>query len=185
VLLKALPLIGYVLTQVQPEDSSVGLIMTELSATFARGVAARSVVESVEGVLVPFFRAYEEAFARFQKSSSAEMPTMEDVWQEELTNPTVLAFLSLVGTSEAARGMSTDVSELEHLKARMAAMEKKSPRQTGGPPGPASGTAAVPGDTTRTRQPPTPADPNSKRSLAKAKAAAAAAAAGAPAAAAP
>ena len=85
------------------------------------------------------------------------------------------------------RDRTTDVSELDHLKARMAAMEKKPPRQTGGPPGPGKSVAAVPGDTASTSLPPTPADPNSKRSLAKAKAAAeaAAAAAGAPAAAAP
>jgi hypothetical protein len=98
VLLKALPLIGFVMALLQPEDYSVGLVIAELSATFARGVAPCSVAEFVDGILVPFFRAYEEAFERFQKSASAEMPVMEEVWSDELSSPTALAFLSLVGT---------------------------------------------------------------------------------------
>jgi hypothetical protein len=109
---------------------------------------------------------------------------MEEVWSDELTNPTVLAFLSLVGTSEAAKGATVDVSELEQLRARILAMEKKPPRQANGPPAPGR-PAATPGDTTSTRPLPTPADPNSKRSKAKAAAAAAAAGAAPPAAAAP
>jgi hypothetical protein len=181
VLLKALPLIGFVLSQVQPEDDTVGLVMTEIGATFARGVAARGVAEAVQGILVPFFRAYEETFARFQKSASVDMPIMEEVWSDELSNPTVLAFMSLVGTSEAVKGTPVDANELEQLRARVAAMEKQPRRQQPGGHAqpPAAPALKPPADSGKPPPQLTPADPNSKRSLAKAKAAAEAAAAGA------
>ena len=101
VMLKALPLLGYALSVLQPEDGSIPITMMEVMSAFARGVAARTVQEAIDGILVPFFRAYGDAFERFQKSASVEAPCMADAWAAEKPQPTVQAFLTLVAQAEA------------------------------------------------------------------------------------
>ena len=89
VLLRALPLISCALAMMHPEDSSVHLTMMDVMAVVARGVASRSAEESLSGVLVPLFRAYGEAFDKFQKSSSVQLPTLAAVWERERAAPTL------------------------------------------------------------------------------------------------
>jgi hypothetical protein len=130
VLLKALPLMSYALSLLQPEDPTVAVTMMEVMAAVARGVAVRSVSEAVDGLLTPLMRAYSDAFDRFQKSATVALPILADVWAEEKKAPTVLAYLSLVGTSEAGSGTmpspaSGDSAELKALKDRFAKLEKK------------------------------------------------------------
>ena len=135
--LKALPLLGYTLMVLQPEDPTIAWTMMEVMANVARGVAARSVQETVDGLLVPLMRAYAEAFDRFQKSSTAKLPRMADVWTKEKAEPAVVAFLSLVGTAEAgsvanggqANGSTSSDAQLktltDKLDKRFDKLEKK------------------------------------------------------------
>jgi hypothetical protein len=166
--LKAIPLIGGILERAHPDDESIGLTMLDVLSTFARGVAVRSVPEAVAGVLVPLFRAYEEAFGRFQKSATQGAPSLGDVWEREQLAPTVMAFVSLIGTSEASRGSSgaESASELTAALAaadkRISELEKKAKRAPTAPP--KQDVAAAP-----PKQINTPADPNSKRSKEKAR----------------
>ena len=60
-----------------------------------------TVQEAIDGILVPFFRAYGEAFERFQKAASVEAPCMADAWAAEKPQPTIQAFLTLVAQAEA------------------------------------------------------------------------------------
>jgi hypothetical protein len=179
--LKAIPLIGGILERAHPDDASIGLTMLDVLSTFARGVSVRSVPEAVAGVLVPLFRAYEEAFGRFQKSSTQSVPSLGDVWEREQLAPTVMAFVSLIGTAEASRnssggeGAAELTSALAAADKRISELEKKAKRVS-------TATQRV-GDekVTQVNQ---PADPNSKRSKKKAadllKEAAAGAGGGAP-----
>ena len=128
--LKALPLMSYALTLLHPEDATVAVTMMEAMAAFARGVSVRTVPEAVDGLLIPLMRAYSDAFDRFQKSATVALPLLADVWDEEKKAPTVLAYLSLVGTSEAGVGTAASPSqgesaELKTLKERLKSLEKK------------------------------------------------------------
>ena len=127
--LKALPLLAYALMVLQPEDQTVAMTMMEVMASFSRGVSVRSVTEVIDGLLVPLMRAYADAFDRFQKSSSAELPHLADVWAAERKAPTILAFLSMVGTAEAGQvapsAPAGDASEVKALKSRWERIEKK------------------------------------------------------------
>ena len=78
-------------------------------------------------MLVPLFRAYEEAFTRFQKSATQSAPVMAEVWELEQAAPTVMAFVSLIGTAEASRGSSGgDGGEAATaMEKRLAELEKK------------------------------------------------------------
>ena len=83
--------------------------------------------EAVDGVLVPFFRAYGEAFDRFQKSVSVSSPCMAEAWLKEKQQPTVQAFLMLVAQSEAGtaagQGPGSSGASSEVLSAKMEALE--------------------------------------------------------------
>jgi hypothetical protein len=166
--LKAIPLIGGILERAHPDDESIGLTMLDVLSTFARGVAVRSVPEAVAGVLVPLFRAYEEAFGRFQKSATQCAPSLGDVWEREQLAPTVMAFVSLIGTSEAGRGSSGGegagelTSALAAADKRISELEKKANKR-------ASTTPLKEGAAVPSKQANTPADPNSKRSKEKAR----------------
>ena len=182
--IKAIPLLARMLEELHPA-ATIGLTMTDVMALYGRGIAVRTVPETVEGVLVPLFRAYEEAFGRFQKSATQSAPVMAEVWELEQAAPTVMAFISLIGTAEASRGSSGgDGGETATaLEKRLAALETKIKQRPAREPAPKAG-ETTPLKGTQVNQPP---DPNSKRSREKAarmlKEAADGAAAGAPAAA--
>jgi hypothetical protein len=165
---KAIPLLALMLAKAHPADTSIGLTMTDVHCLFGRGVAVRTVSETVEGLLVPLFRAYEEAFERFQKSATQVAPVLADVWAREQMAPTVLAFVSLIGTSEATRGSGGDdgttevSSKLAAAEKRLSELEKKLKKA------PTTSPRAPAGDETPRGSSLTPADPNSKRSKEKA-----------------
>jgi hypothetical protein len=121
--LKALPLIGFALMQLQPEDSTVAMTMMEIMAAFARGISVRTVQETVDGILVPLMRAYGDAFTSFQKSASVPLPKLADVWAKERLEPSVMSFMSIVGTSEVMGGKAapsaSNSSDLKDLKELM------------------------------------------------------------------
>ena len=102
VLLKSLPLISFSLMQMQPEDATIAVTMMEVMASVARGVAVRSVGETVAGLLVPLMRAYGEAFDAFQKSATVAIPVLGEVWAKERLESAVTAFMASVGAAEAA-----------------------------------------------------------------------------------
>lgn len=164
--IKAIPLLAFMLEKAHPADSTIGLTMTDVLALFGRGVAVRTVAETVDGLLVPLFRAYEEAFVRFQKSATQYAPIMAEVWEREQSAPTVMAFVSLVGTSEASRGsLSGDSGEAQAgLMQRITELEKKLKKSP--PQAPRAG--AVSPDDKQKGPPLQQADPNSKRSKEKA-----------------
>ena len=104
VLLKALPLISFSLMQMQPEDTTVAVTMMDVMANVARGVAVRSVSETIAGLLVPLMRAYGEAFDSFQKSATVAVPVLGEVWAKERLESTVTAFMASVAAAEAPTG---------------------------------------------------------------------------------
>jgi hypothetical protein len=131
--LKALPLLGHALMLLQPADITVAMTWMELMSNFARGVSVRTVSDCVDGLLVPVMRAYADAIDAFQKSATALMPSLADVWLKERQAPTVMAFLANIGTAEAgassagaaAPANAASASQLDDALKRVAKLEKK------------------------------------------------------------
>ena len=122
-----LPLLSFALSILHPEDPSIAMTMMDVMAKVARGVGSRSVDETVNGIVVPLFRAYKEAVDSFHKSASVPFPRLATVWDREKAAPTVLAFLSLVGQAEAGhsspgQGGGVDAAALERVEKKL---EKK------------------------------------------------------------
>jgi hypothetical protein len=166
--IKALPLLARMLEELHPADTTIGLTMTDVLALYGRGIAVRTVPETVDGVLVPLFRAYEEAFGRFQKSATQSAPVLAEVWELEQAAPTVMAFVSLLGTAEASRGsIGGDGGEAASaLEKRLAELEKKvkqrAPNTT-----PVAQTAAQKAAAQAGATPPDPNSNNSKKKAAR------------------
>jgi hypothetical protein len=125
VLLKALPLISFSLMQMQPEDATVAVTMMDVMANVARGVAVRSVSETIAGLLVPLMRAYGEAFDSFQKSATVAVPVLGEVWAKERLESTVTAFMASVALAEAPTSAATSTSSGTAQPEALAALEKK------------------------------------------------------------
>ena len=125
VMLKALPLISFSLMQMQPEDETVAITMMDVMANVARGVAVRSVGDTVAGLLVPLMRAYGEAFDSFQKSATVAVPILGEVWAKERLESTVTAFMASVAAAEASAGATASVSSSAAQPEALAALEKK------------------------------------------------------------
>ena len=125
VLLKALPLISFSLMQMQPEDTTIAVTMMDVMANVARGVAVRSVGETVAGLLVPMMRAYGEAFDTFQKSATVAIPILGEVWAKERLESTVTAFMASVGSAEATPGSTSSAPVGAAQPEAVSALEKK------------------------------------------------------------
>ena len=93
-LFTALPQIGYALEILMPNDKTVTETWASICAEIARGLRRGGVVGAVDNVLAPLLKAYEEKWEQYQKLSSAQLPTLKEVWLAERTSTTMSAYLS-------------------------------------------------------------------------------------------
>ena len=131
----ALPPIILAMTELHPQDASIGVTMAVVQAEMAKGLRVLPAADVVAGVLMPLLREWGERWDAFQKSAASPMPTLGVAWQKVRLGRTVSAYLVRVenapvqtgengSTKEfASKGQLKSVDDqLKALRRRMASM---------------------------------------------------------------
>ena len=131
----AMPPVILAMTELHPQDASIGVTMAVVQAEMAKGLRVLPAADVVAGVLMPLLREWGERWDAFQKSAASPMPTLGVAWQKVRQGRTVSAYLVRVENAPIQTGESGSTKEfaskgqlksvddqLKALRRRMASM---------------------------------------------------------------
>ena len=89
-----IPPLTHFLTVLNPTDSSVTGTMAEVMSLVAMGMLRHGCVTAVDSILGPLLLRYDELWEKFQKSSTASLPTLAAAWAYARKLPSVEGYLA-------------------------------------------------------------------------------------------
>ena len=128
---QAFSIIAMALALMHPTDTSVMVTMTAIQAEIAKGCRTMTAEATMTGILVPILREMDDRWAIFQKSSSAQMPTVQQCWHHVRQGRVVTSFFLQASQAAAAPAAAPAGKEtvskghMRDLENKLKALSKK------------------------------------------------------------